>query len=65
VASGPPNTDDHDGEAFQSLRSSIDANDRMIADVDLLLSRRKDGAPEETGCAQPEPLVEPVPRSAS
>jgi len=37
----------------------------MIADVDLLLSRRKDGAPEETGCAQPEPLVEPVPRSAS
>jgi len=64
VANGPSNSDG-DGEAVESLRSSIEANDRMIADVDRLLSRRN-GGPCETDSAEPEPTnAEPLPRSAS
>jgi len=64
VISRPPNSDG-DGEAFQSLRSSIEAHDRMIADVDRLLSRKIDGAPGEPDASQPQPLAEPAPRGAN
>jgi len=63
VASGPPNGSG-DGEAVESLRSCIEANDRMIADVDRLLSRRKDGAPDETAAGPEAPGAEPLPRGA-
>jgi hypothetical protein len=64
VASRHPETEG-DGEAVESLRSSIEAHDRMIADVDRLLSRGKNGAAGETDPAQPQPPgPEPLPRGA-